>query len=157
MDAQKILGLSGSAVLALGTFTPIVSMPIVGSINYFNNGQGDGVFVLVLAAVAALLSLLGHYRFVWIPGAISAVLLLVTLSRFIGLISDAKAKMSAELAGNPFAGLAEGLMNSVQLQWGWMLLFLGSLAIIGSAFYGRLKPKDALEEQRADTADSEQL
>jgi hypothetical protein len=134
MNTQKILGLSGSATLALGAFAPIVSLPIVGSINYFNNGQGDGVFIVLLAVVAAVLTFFGQYKFLWIPGASSLVLLLITLTRFVQVVNDAQSELTDSLAGNPFAGLAEGLMASVQLQWGWMLLFLGSTAIVSASF-----------------------
>jgi hypothetical protein len=134
MNTQKILGLSGSAVLALGAFVPILSLPIIGSINYFNNGQGDGIFIVLLAAVAAVLAFFGQYRFLWIPGGASLVLLVITLTRFIQLVNDAQSELTDSLAGNPFAGLAEGLMASVQLQWGWMLLFLGSVVIISASF-----------------------
>ena len=134
MNTQKILGLSGSAVLALGAFVPIVSFPIIGTINYFNNGQGDGIFIVLLAAVAAVLAFLGQYKFLWIPGGASLVLLLITLTRFIQVVNDAQSEITDSLAGNPFAGLAEGLMASVQLQWGWMLLFLGSVVIISASF-----------------------
>jgi hypothetical protein len=134
MNTHKILALSGSAVLALGAFVPIVSLPIIGSINYFNNGQGDGIFIVLLAAVAAVLAFFGQYRFLWIPGGASLVLLVITLTRFIQLVNDAQSELTDSLAGNPFAGLAEGLMASVQLQWGWMLLFLGSVVIISGSF-----------------------
>lgn len=139
MNTQKILGLSGSAVLALGVFVPIVSLPIVGNINYFNNGQGDGIFILLIALVAAALSFFGRYKFLWIPGAASLVLLLITLTRFIQVVNDAKTELTDSLVGNPFAGLAEGLMASVQLQWGWMLLFLGSIVIVSASFVPSIK------------------
>ena len=137
MNTQKILGLTGSAVLALGAFVPIVSLPIVGSINFFNNGQGDGIFIVLLAAVAAILTVLGQYKFLWIPGSLSLVLLIFTLTRFLQVVNDARADLTNSLAGNPFAGLAEGLMGTIQLQWGWMLLFLGSLAIVSAPFVNR--------------------
>jgi hypothetical protein len=54
---QRIGGL-GSLMLILGAFAPLVSMPIVGNVSYFNNGSGDGMFILA----AALLSLLILYR-----------------------------------------------------------------------------------------------
>jgi hypothetical protein len=134
MNTQKLLGFSGSAVLALGAFLPIVSLPIVGSINYFNNGQGDGIFIVLLAAIASVLTFLGQYKFLWIPGAVSLILLLFTLTRFIQVLNDAQSELTDSLAGNPFAGLAEGLIASVQLQWGWMVLFLGSIAIVSATF-----------------------
>lgn len=133
MNRQQIIGYSGAAVLALGTFTPIINLPIVGSVNYFNNGQGDGVFILLLAAAAALAGF-GKVKLLWIPGALSAILLLITFSRFIQTINDAKNQLTDSLAGNPFAGLATGLMSSIQLQWGWLFLFLGAIALILASF-----------------------
>jgi hypothetical protein len=156
MNTKKVLGFSGAAVMALGTFMPIVSLPIVGSINYFNNGQGDGLFIIIFSAVAAALAGFGLYKFLWLPGAVSSVLLLVTLSRFIQVMNEAKAKLSDSLEGNPFAGLATGLMNSVQLQFGWMFLFLGSLALILASFAPEAKKINSVNSVELVTeADSE--
>jgi len=41
--------------------------------------------------------------------------------------------MESELAGNPFRGLADMAMQSVQLQWGWALLIVGAALVIASA------------------------
>jgi len=41
--------------------------------------------------------------------------------------------MENELAGNPFRGLADLAMQSVQLQWGWALLIIGAIFIIVAA------------------------
>ena len=42
IDLKMILGLAGAAVLFIGVFVPLVSVPIVGSVNYIQNGRGDG-------------------------------------------------------------------------------------------------------------------
>ncbi|MBI9082217.1 MAG: hypothetical protein JEZ11_01385 [Desulfobacterales bacterium] len=49
MGTKQILGLIGSIILFVGVFTPIFSVPIMGNMNYFQNGKGDGTIVLVLA------------------------------------------------------------------------------------------------------------
>ena len=54
-----MLGLIGSVVLFIGVFAPIVSVPIMGNINYFQNGQGDGMIILVLAVISLILVLMG--------------------------------------------------------------------------------------------------
>ena len=41
-DLRKIIGLSGAVILFVGVFCPIISMPIMGSMNYFQNGKADG-------------------------------------------------------------------------------------------------------------------
>lgn len=38
---------------------------------------------------------------------------------------QARADMELDLAGNPFRGLADITIQSVQLQWGWALLVVG--------------------------------
>jgi len=48
-------------------------------------------------------------------------------------MSEAKATMQAQLAGNPFAGLGDLAMQSVQLQWGWTILIIGAVLIISGA------------------------
>jgi hypothetical protein len=65
---EQILGLVRSAVLFIGVFTPIVGLPIVGTRNYFQNGQGDAVIVLVLALISLLLTLAKRYRGLRRPG-----------------------------------------------------------------------------------------
>ena len=37
MEPRQIVGLTGAIVLFVGVFTPIVSIPTVGYINYFQN------------------------------------------------------------------------------------------------------------------------
>ena len=143
MNIQKLVGFSGAAVMALGAFLPIVSLPIVGSLNYFNNGEGDGIFIVILAVVAAVLTFLGQYKFLWIPGALSLAFLTFALVRFMQVVNEAKADLTSSLIGNPFAGLAEGLMGAVQLQWGWLVLFMGAMAITAAPFVGRISPKNS--------------
>jgi hypothetical protein len=51
MEPRQIVGLTGAIVLFVGVFTPIVSIPTVGYINYFQNEKLDGVVILSLAIV----------------------------------------------------------------------------------------------------------
>ncbi len=132
MNRKKILGFSGSAIMIVGSFMPIVSLPF-GSITYFNNGQGDGVLILLLSAVAAVLTWRNLYKFLWMPGAVATVLMLFALSRFVQVMNEAKLHLSS-MSGNIFSGLATGIMNSIQLQFGWVFLFVGSLALVAASF-----------------------
>jgi hypothetical protein len=43
MENRQVVGLTGALVLFIGVFTPIVSVPTVGYINYFQNERLDGV------------------------------------------------------------------------------------------------------------------
>ena len=62
MRTRHSLGLIGSVALILGVFAPILSLPIVGSVNYFSNGSGDGTIVLLVALISLLLTLRRRYE-----------------------------------------------------------------------------------------------
>ena len=133
MNSKKISGLIGSIVLFIGVFTPIVSIPIMGNMNYFQNGRGDGIFILILAVVSLVLVLTKKYKGLWFTGLASLAVMIFTFVNFQMKISEMKSHMESELAGNPFRGLADMAMQSVQLQWGWALLIVGVGFLIASA------------------------
>lgn len=143
MNTKQLLGLMGSIVLFIGVFTPIVSVPIIGNINYFRNGEGDGTIVLILAVISLILVLAKKYNGLWFTGTGSLVVMLFTFVNFQTKMSQAKADMKLDLADNPFRDLADIAMQSVQLQWGWALLIVGSALIIASAAI-----KDETQENR---------
>jgi uncharacterized protein YjbI with pentapeptide repeats len=51
LDLAQILGILGSILLFLGAFAPVVSFPIVGSINFLKNGTGDGLILILFLDV----------------------------------------------------------------------------------------------------------
>lgn len=134
MTKQQTWILAGAGLMAFGTFLPIISLPLVGSQNYFQNGQGDGVLIVVLAAATGAMAFSKAARFAWIPAGVAGGILAYAFINIISLISDAQAELEASLEGNPFAGLAQGLAGTVQLQWGWVVMLAG----VGAAIYGSL-------------------
>lgn len=129
MDRRQVLGVAGAATLFVGVFLPIVSLPIVGAQNYFQNGRGDGTILLMIAGVAFLASLARRFAWVSIAGLISLLLLGYTFIAFRSRIAEMRAAMDRELADNPFKGIGEAMMQSVQLQWGWAVLVVGALLL----------------------------
>lgn len=126
-------GLIGAALLIVGVFAPIIRIPIVGSINYFNNGQGDGVFVLVIALISLFFVITRKYKWVLWSGIISMAIIFTSYVGFQLKLGEVKSDIGAELAGNPFRGLADAAVNSVQTQWGFSVLIIGALLLIISA------------------------
>lgn len=101
---KQLLGLIGSAVLFVGVFAPIVSIPIIGNMNYFQNGKGDGTIVLVLVVVSLILILLKKFKGLWFTGLSSMAILAFTFINFQMKISDVRTQMEIELTGNPLGG-----------------------------------------------------
>ena len=133
MKTKQLLGLMRSVMLFIGVFTPIVSVPIMGNMNYFQNGGGDGIIVLVLAVISLVLVLAQKYKGLWFTGIGSLGVMLFSFINFRSVMSQAKADMEAEFSDGLFGALADMAIQSVQLQWGWALLVIGAALVIASA------------------------
>ena len=132
MDNRYTLGLAGSLGLILGVFSPLISAPIVGNLNYFQNGQGDGVLILILAIVALLATFQREYKYHGYIGLVALLVIGFTFYNVQGRMSEARDKMTEGLANNPFRGLAEAMAGSIQMQWGWAVLAIGAILLIAA-------------------------
>lgn len=139
METGRVLGILGAAILVIGAFSPIVSAPVVGSLTYFNNGRGDGVVILILAIIVAAMLILPnrHPEWTMVMGAAALGLTAGAFAKIAYGMSAMRSEMSRELAGNPFAGLAEAMVGSMQMQWGWALLIIGGLLIVFGPLIGK--------------------
>lgn len=133
MKTKQLLGVIGSIILFIGVFTPIISLPLVGNLNYFQNGKGDGTIILVLAVISLVMTLMMKYKSLLFTGLGSVAIMSLTFINFQMKLYDMKAEIENDLVGNPFSGLADIAMQSIQLQWGWALLVVGAGLIIASA------------------------
>jgi HEAT repeat protein len=124
-----MLALGGAAVLLLGVFLPLVSLPVVGTRNYIQNGTGDGIIILILAGIAAFAVVTKAFRCVWVCGLASLALLAFTFTKLQVRLAEAR----DALADNPFKGLGEAAINSIQLQWAWPVLILGAVLVVTGA------------------------
>jgi hypothetical protein len=128
---NKNLALVGSALLAGGLFSPIVTMPILGSVNIFNNGTNViAILLLALAAIAAGLAAKARLQDVIWPGLAACGVLLFIFGDLQFRISAMRSSVKEELEGNPFAGIAQSAIGAIQLQWGWIILGVGAGLLI---------------------------
>lgn len=132
-DPKQILGLIGSSLLFIGVFTPIISYPVIGTMNTFQHTQWDGPIILILAIISIFLSLTGRYNWLWVTGFLSLGVVAITFLTIQFKLAALQEKMAMRLAGNPFRGLADKALQSVQIRWGWALLVAGALLLIASA------------------------
>lgn len=133
-DKKMLFGTLGSVLLFIGVFAPIVKAPFVGDINYFSNGKGDGVIILILAVISIFLVLAKKFKFLWLTGLLSLGLLLFTFINFQIKMSGIVKEFNTSMADNPFAGLGSSMIQSIQIQYGWALLVLGSILLLVSAY-----------------------
>lgn len=130
LSQRQILGFAGSVFLFVGVFCPVFTVPIVGGINYFRNGTGDGVIILFLALLSFFFVYFKKFRGVLVTGILSLCVLAFTFLFFHYNIYQMRAKMNSELENNMFMGLAEAMLESVQLSWGWAVLLIGAACLI---------------------------
>jgi hypothetical protein len=135
--------LVAAAMMALGAFCPIVSLPIVGSLNYVMRGNGDGIIIVGCSAAIIGLTIFGYRRSTAIFAAGALVMMIVTLSQLAAILSKAQVEAAQSAKSNPFGGLASLMVNSVGLGWGWVLLFGGAFGVLALAL---LAPRQSTSE-----------
>ena len=135
MHIEHIMGKLGSFLLFLGVFIPIVSVSNVGSRSLIALGL-DGIIIAFLLVMLALSSVYIVFKNtlnqLWFTGLGSLLLITTTFWRTQLIVQDIKTK------DNPLRGLAEIALNSLQLEWGWKVLFAGAFLIIAAALISHL-------------------
>lgn len=119
MSRNQIIGFSGAAIIIAGVFAPIFHVPVTGSINYYHEGAGDGIIILLLAVLSLLLLLAKKYKGLWFTGFASLGMISYTFITITSAISDMEAFVTANAV--------------VQIKWGWIFLILGAALLIVSA------------------------
>src|SRR5678815_5857686 len=133
METRRILAIAGSLVMAIGVFLPVVRGPLVGDLNYFRNGEGDGVLLLALALLSLLLAVTRRFHWLWTTGLAALMMLAGSFLSFQALVAELQKSADRDLAGNPFRGLADIAIGSTQLEWGWAVLVLGAALLVTAA------------------------
>lgn len=109
---EVVVVLAGAVLVVLGCFAPLVQVPVIGSVNYFANGHGDGIFAIGLAVIAAVLALAGKPRWAIAPGILQLALITFTFVTLYQRLSELGPAADAQLAGNPFKDVAGAIVRS---------------------------------------------
>ena len=136
--------LIAAAVMALGAFCPIIRLPIVGSLNYVMGGRGDGIFVLGCSAAVVACIAFGYRRTTGLLASAALVMMMIALVGFVRTMGEAQHTFAKDKG--PFSGLGEIMVRSVGLEWGWILLIGGALAIMILAFTSHFDSAAAARE-----------
>ena len=126
---KKILALVGVAVLVVGLFLPIMSLPIVGSVNMLlpGGGIGDGIFILVFALVGGGLAMVGQVRHVVWPALCALAFTAWKFFQLKGAVDSGRDQIAAQTGGADFEA-AFGVMQINYL--GWAVLFIGGVILL---------------------------
>ncbi|MGQ3887818.1 hypothetical protein ACQUW5_02155 [Legionella sp. CNM-1927-20] len=125
MEIKKVLGLLGCIILLIGVFTPLV-----GNLDSFSEGYGFGVIIILLSVNAFILTLAGKFKYTFFIGWLTLIIVGGMFFYCIYVLSKIRNQAEASLSGNPFRGFADLAMQSFHIEWGWIILFAGSVLLI---------------------------
>jgi hypothetical protein len=139
-----MVALAGAALLAVGVFMPAVRVPKRGNMTLMDL-ESAGVIVLVLAAVAAGIALIGWTRHVIWPGIAALGLLGYTYQRANAEIAQARARLdSGGIGEDPLGAVRDLAASNSELEYGWAVLAVAALIlVVAGALAWRLREEPA--------------
>jgi hypothetical protein len=140
MTMRQILGLTGCSLLIAGVFLPIVTIPLMGDMNFFEVGNFNGVTdysftgiaygIIGLGAASVLLILLNYCRGLLITGLFSLTVFVLTIKQFMDIGKILNDNAGVRLMMN-ITGIGFGYSN---LRWAWTVLFSGAFILVVTSF-----------------------
>ena len=123
MSRRSIFGLVSSIVLLVGAFLPIVQLPYIGTVNYWDLDNGAGKLVAVYAVAGIVLSVLGLERWLVLPAGIA--LLQVAVAYF-----DLDSRLRGSMGWFESLMKASGLYQSGSIMGvGWIVMIVGAILL----------------------------
>jgi len=127
MSMKNYIGLFGAILVIAGGMSPMLKIPVIGNWNYLDIDTILATIVFVLAATGLLAAVMRKPGLQKFSGWGVLVVVLFTLVAVYFKVND-------YFSFIPFRKLARLATNMVHYQWmGWVLMFAGSLLMIGSA------------------------
>ena len=123
---RHIIGIAGSVILMVGLFLPVFNMPGRGILTYFQYGREIGTILLLFSLIGLILAIRGDFALLGVPGLFSLALLMLTFLNFQEGVAVARAGLEYDILGSEFPGVMHDGLAAVRLQWGWIVLLLGS-------------------------------
>jgi len=135
----KFIGIIGSIFICAGIFFPIISLPLIGNLNYLYI-KGDSIIILILAIISLIIIFQDKYHLLWITGGISLGIVIIDFFHIQILILQIRVGVQELLSQIKFKGLVDVAVNSIQIQWGWFFLLFGiCLIILGTIVQEKLQ------------------
>ncbi len=134
IDLSVPLGILGSVTLFLGAFAPILHAPLIGNVNYFKNGEGDGVIIVVLSVIGLILTLTRLTRWLYIPAMFAGATTAFTFYKLRIAISESRKYFDSLNDLGPFGDAMKTIGSEMlQMEWGWAVLVVGAVLLFSAS------------------------
>lgn len=120
---MKNLRLLGLLLVVVGSFLPLVHVPVIGNWNYWQLDHYLAIFCWIFSACALFGIVNNRAKLV----NIFAVFLLIL---FVFTLFAIKYQASSYFSFLPFKSWTKALAGTVKLKWGWFAEFLGALIML---------------------------
>lgn len=126
MNNNKI-GLAGAALLVAGLFAPIFSGNPIGSVNFIGgNAALVSLSILALGGLGIYAAARDELAKVSWAGIGSLAILLASFASAQYRFAQIQSEFEESIADNPFAQVARDAFRPPQVEWGWLVLAVGS-------------------------------
>lgn len=130
MTESRTIAFIGAALLIFGVFLPLFSVPLFGSVTYFENSRGAAFVLIAIALAAAALAGTGRTRYAAFAGLAALGVMIGTFLRARARLEEMREGLGGGFRGDLLRAIADRAAESVQPQWGWAVLGLGALMLI---------------------------
>lgn len=137
MKIKQILGIVGSIMMIVGVFAPMIKIPIIGSMSFFDNNKLYGSVIAIVALLSLIIAFKNRYKLLWLTLAVILAVMGFTAWEAYKPMSSFKAKASKilgqRLTDKIVDKVSDKAMDYVKVQWGLALLIVGLILLILSA------------------------
>ena len=135
MVVTWLVGGLGVLLLIGSVFVPLLDVPIMGSLNLLNFSWPLSILLIVVALASATFLGLRWHRWSFLCGLI----VLFLTSYWLFQILKIQRELQSDIGDDELSQLFGGIITQMfQPQWGWAVLFLGSILIVVAAITGIL-------------------
>jgi hypothetical protein len=133
----RVLGIVGGALLAVGAATPLIHIPIVGTISYLHHPSYFHIYnvgepvILTAGGLSIILAIIKRFKPLLLTGGIALAQLLTTLFTFHQTVATVVARADQPDLVDPMLMWAGAALEQAHLQWG--IWIIGGGAIIAMA------------------------
>ena len=148
------LSLVGSGAILISAFAPILNVPVVGAVSYFN-GNSDfaiaiGILLIVLGTASLILGLIEKYSWLYAIGLCALLIAIGTFASWRWYLARAGSAPSAGLLDYFTQSASKGLVGWSNLSFGFPLLIYGAVLVTlaalmrprGTAVFNPELPRD---------------
>lgn len=131
---KQALGIIGAILLLIGVFAPMIKIPILGTMSFFDNNKLAGILIVILVLISLFLVFTKKLKLLWFSSIALLAVMGYTAWEAQKPLSSIKSKTSKilgeRLTDKITDKITDKAIDYVHIQWGLICLVLGLILII---------------------------